>query len=177
METRGSRHFSGGALAPIQAADAAFLVAPPLKETAMRPAMFPHLFAAATVLVLAAPQAFAGTAEPVKECPPDQRLTAARELTAPPDEGATREVLTYTDISGWRGVEGLALRIRRVTVKPGGYVPLHYHFDRPSVDYIIEGETRGAQHVLRGADHPQGRRLLEPLRRLSRPLVAEPDRP
>lgn len=106
----------------------------------MRPAMFPHLFAAATVLVLAAPQAFAGTAEPVKECPPDQRLAVARELTAPPDEGATREVLTYTDISGWRGVEGLALRIRRVTVEPGGYVPLHYHFDRPSVDYIIEGE-------------------------------------
>ena len=59
---------------------------------------------------------------------------------APPDEGAIREVLSYADISGWRGVDGLALRIRRITVKPGGFVPLHYHFDRPSVDYIIQGE-------------------------------------
>jgi hypothetical protein len=96
--------------------------------------------AAAVATTLGGPAAHAGKAEPIKECPPDQRLTQARELTAPPDEGAIREVLTYTDISGWRGVEGLALRIRRITVKPGGFVPLHYHFDRPSVDYIIEGE-------------------------------------
>ena len=82
----------------------------------------------------------AGPAEPIKECPPEQRLAQAQELVAPPDEGAIREVLSYADISGWRGVDGLALRIRRITVKPGGFVPLHYHFDRPSVDYIIQGE-------------------------------------
>ena len=106
----------------------------------MRAYLLPRLLAAAAAVVLGVPAALAGKAEPVKECPPDQRLTTAQELTAPPDEGAIREVLTYTDLSGWRGVEGLALRIRRVTVKPGGYVPLHYHFDRPSVDYIVEGE-------------------------------------
>ncbi|MFO1037935.1 MAG: cupin domain-containing protein [Geminicoccaceae bacterium] len=96
--------------------------------------------ALALALTLTATSAFAVEAPPIKECPPDQRLTKAQELQAPPDEGAVREVLSYADVSGWRGIEGLALRIRRITVRPGGYVPLHYHFDRPSVDYIIQGE-------------------------------------
>jgi quercetin dioxygenase-like cupin family protein len=77
---------------------------------------------------------------PMKECPAEHRLTEARTLEAPPDEGAIREVLTHVPIGGWRGVEGLSLRIRRITVAPGGFVPLHYHNDRPSVDYMIEGE-------------------------------------
>ncbi len=106
----------------------------------MIPARFLRIAAAAAAIALAAPAAQAGKAEPVKECPPEQRLTEPRELVAPPDEGAIREVLSHADLSGWRGVEGLALRIRRITVKPGGYVPLHYHFDRPSVDYIVQGE-------------------------------------
>lgn len=89
---------------------------------------------------MAAPSAHAVTAEPIKECPAEHRLAQPRELTAPPDEGTIREVLTYVPIGGWRGVEGLALRIRRITVTPGGFVPLHYHQDRPSVDYVIEGE-------------------------------------
>ena len=96
--------------------------------------------AAALAAVIPVAATLAGPAEPIKECPADQRLAQPRELTAPPDEGTIREVLTYTSLSGWRGVEGLALRIRRITVQPGGFVPLHYHFDRPSVDYIVQGE-------------------------------------
>jgi hypothetical protein len=99
----------------------------------------PRPAAALLAGLLSATAAQAGPAEPIKECPPEQRLAQPRELSAPPDEGTVREVLSHTDISGWRGVDGLALRIRRITVRPGGYVPLHYHFDRPSVDYIVEG--------------------------------------
>ncbi len=91
-------------------------------------------------LIAGAPTAHAVEAQPVAECPPEFRLTAPQELVAPPDEGATREVLTWVSLDGWRGVEGLALRIRKLTVAPGGWVPLHWHNDRPSVDYIIEGE-------------------------------------
>ena len=96
--------------------------------------------AALVAAALAAGEARAVEAQPIAECPPEHRLAEPRTLTAPPDEGTVREVLTYVSIGGWRGVEGLSLRIRRITVKPGGFVPLHYHNDRPSVDYIIEGE-------------------------------------
>lgn len=89
---------------------------------------------------LAAPAALAVEAKPVRECPPEHRLTAPRDLVAPPDVGTVREVLSWTELTGWKGVEGLALRIRRITVVPGGFVPLHWHNDRPSVDFIVEGE-------------------------------------
>jgi quercetin dioxygenase-like cupin family protein len=92
------------------------------------------------ILAVTAPAAFAVDPKPIRECPPEHRLTTPRELTAPPDVGTTREVLSYAELTGWQGIQGLALRIRRITVEPGGYVPLHYHHERPSVDYIIQGE-------------------------------------
>jgi quercetin dioxygenase-like cupin family protein len=94
----------------------------------------------AVACLLAAPAARAVDSQPMKECPPEHRLTKPRDLAAPPDVGTIREVLTYVSIGGWRNVQGLSLRIRRITVEPGGFVPLHYHNDRPSVDYVIEGE-------------------------------------
>lgn len=95
--------------------------------------------------------------QPMKECPVEHRLAAPRELVAPPDEGAVREVLTHVSLDGWRGVAGLALRIRRITVAPGGWVPLHWHDDRPSVDYIIEGElVEHASHCAVPLTHRAG---------------------
>lgn len=99
-----------------------------------------NLSVAALLVVLTVPAVAAGEAEPASKCPPESRLTEPRQLVAPPDKGAVREVLSYAMLDGWRGVQGLALRIRRITVVPGGFVPLHWHNDRPSVDYIIEGE-------------------------------------
>jgi hypothetical protein len=103
----------------------------------------PALLAAACLL--AAIAARAAESAPMKECPPEHRLASPRDLVAPPGEGTIREVLTHVAIGGWRGVEGLSLRIRRITVEPGGFVPLPYHNDRPSVDDVIEGET--AEHA------------------------------
>jgi quercetin dioxygenase-like cupin family protein len=96
--------------------------------------------AAAAVLIALATAAQAGPADPIKECPPEHRLTQPRELTPPPDEGTLREVLSYVDITGVQGAKDAVLRIRRIKVEPGGYVPLHWHNERPSVDYIMEGE-------------------------------------
>ena len=107
--------------------------------------------AMALTLALWSSTVLAGPARPVEQCPPDQRLAKPQELVAPPDEGAIREVLSYADMTGWRGVDGLALRIRRITVKPGGFVPLHYHYDRPSVDFIVQGEL--VEHNAGAAGH------------------------
>jgi quercetin dioxygenase-like cupin family protein len=37
-------------------------------------------------------------------------------------------------------VAGRSLRMRRLTVQPGGALELHTHKDRPAVSYILEGE-------------------------------------
>ncbi len=95
---------------------------------------------AALAILLSAGAASAAEPVVIKECPPEHRLAAPRELKAPPDEGTVREVKSFVPLDGWRGVEELALRIRKLTVVPGGWVPLHWHDDRPTVDYIIQGE-------------------------------------
>lgn len=99
------------------------------------------LFSGAALAILLSTGA-ASAVEPVviNECPAEHRLSAPRELKAPPDEGTVREVKSFVPLDGWRGVEALALRIRKLTVVPGGFVPLHWHDDRPTVDYIIKGE-------------------------------------
>lgn len=111
-----------------------------MTATRQHRAMHAALLVAIAIAVGDAPAAQAVDALPVEECPSAARLAAPRELIAPPDEGTIREVLTWVSLDGWRGVEGLALRIRKLTVKPGGWVPLHWHNDRPSVDYIVKGE-------------------------------------
>jgi quercetin dioxygenase-like cupin family protein len=38
------------------------------------------------------------------------------------------------------GLEGRALRMRRITIPPGGvFGPLHDHIDRPGVVYVLQG--------------------------------------
>jgi hypothetical protein len=90
--------------------------------------------AAAAAVTAASLPAVAG------ECPAGQLLSTPRELTAPPDVGTMRQVLASVDLSGWRGVDGLALRMRRLVVAKDGFVPLHWHNDRPSVVYVVSGE-------------------------------------
>lgn len=49
--------------------------------------------------------------------------------------------------------KGRTLRMREVTIAPGGLLPMHSHADRPSVSYVlqgtlveyVEGETTGKQ--------------------------------
>ncbi|HEU0223592.1 MAG TPA: cupin domain-containing protein [Paracoccaceae bacterium] len=94
----------------------------------------PSLAFAALLGALAAPGAQAGS------CPPDQLLDQPRELENAPDIGVDRPVLSTVDLAGWRGMGTFLLRLRRITVAPGGVVPTHWHEDRPSIVYILNGE-------------------------------------
>ncbi len=84
--------------------------------------------------VLAASAANAGS------CPKDKVLTKPQPIRDAPDKGVEREILSMVDLSGWRGVKGLMLRTRRLTVAPHGIVPTHQHDDRPSIVYVVKGE-------------------------------------
>ena len=87
------------------------------------------------LLALAAP-AFAG------ECPANKVLATPRNVEAVTDMSKLRaEVVQTVDPSGWRGMKGLILRTRRLTILPGGFVPTHSHADRPAIIYIISGQV------------------------------------
>jgi quercetin dioxygenase-like cupin family protein len=92
--------------------------------------------------VLAACTALAGPAF-AGECPADKhgvdvtRPTSA-EATAP--KGLTDTVLSAIDLSKTGSqFAGYQIRIRKLTIEPGGVVPWHSHSARPSNIYIISG--------------------------------------
>jgi quercetin dioxygenase-like cupin family protein len=61
--------------------------------------------------------------------------------TAPETRGITSEVLATVDLGPEiEGMAGRELRMRIVTMEPGGvYGPLHDHVDRPGLVYILQG--------------------------------------
>jgi quercetin dioxygenase-like cupin family protein len=63
------------------------------------------------------------------------------EQPAPESKGVTTEVLGTVDLGREiEGMEGRQLRMRMVTIEPGGvFGPLHDHKDRPGLVYILQG--------------------------------------
>ena len=63
------------------------------------------------------------------------------EQAAPETKGITSEVLATVDLGPEiEGMAGRELRMRIVTMEPGGvYGPLHDHVERPGVVYILQG--------------------------------------
>jgi quercetin dioxygenase-like cupin family protein len=61
---------------------------------------------------------------------------AARETT-----GVTTEVLGTMDLGGeLEGMAGRRLRMRLVTIEPGGaFGPMHDHAGRPGIVYVLQG--------------------------------------
>lgn len=59
----------------------------------------------------------------------------------PPTRGITVELLGTVDLGPeLEGLAGRELRMRLVTIEPGGvYGPLHDHRDRPGIVYILQG--------------------------------------
>ena len=85
--------------------------------------------------VIAAAPALAGS------CPADKVLKTPRKIEAVTDASKlTAEVVQTVDPTGWRGMRGIMLRTRMLTILPGGFVPTHGHADRPAIIYIISGE-------------------------------------
>lgn len=86
-------------------------------------------------VALAPALAFAGA------CPADKVLKTPQKIESVTDDSKLKgEVVNMVDPSGWRGMKGLMLRTRRLTILPGGFVPTHSHADRPAIIYIISGE-------------------------------------
>ena len=56
-------------------------------------------------------------------------------------KGVTVELLSTVDLGPEiEGMEGRLLRMRRVTIEPGGvFGPLHDHVGRPGIVYILQG--------------------------------------
>ena len=95
--------------------------------------------AAATVALAAAlvsPAAFAG------ECPADKLMADATKPNATPAKGVTDKVLAAINLAEEPAkIENRMLRLRKLTIAPGGVVPWHSHGDRPAIIYIVSGEV------------------------------------
>lgn len=63
------------------------------------------------------------------------------EGVTPENSGVTTEVLAMVDLAGEiEGMEGRALRMRLVTIEPGGvFGPIHDHKGRPGAVYVLQG--------------------------------------
>lgn len=72
-------------------------------------------------------------------CPADQVLTEPRVIEQIPAKALEREVLANVRLEGWRDMGGFILRMRRLIVQPGGFIPTHMHDDRPAIVTVISG--------------------------------------
>jgi quercetin dioxygenase-like cupin family protein len=65
----------------------------------------------------------------------------SNEQPAPETNGVTAEVLATVDLGPEiEGMAGRQLRMRLVTIEPGGVLgPMHDHNDRPGIVYILQG--------------------------------------
>lgn len=63
------------------------------------------------------------------------------EQLSPPTRGIEVEELTVVDLGPeLPGMEGRRLRMRKVTIAPGGvFGPVHDHVGRPGMVYVLEG--------------------------------------
>jgi quercetin dioxygenase-like cupin family protein len=63
------------------------------------------------------------------------------EQAAPETEGVTVQLLAALDLGPEiEGMAGRQLRMRMVTIEPGGvFGPIHDHVDRPGMVYILRG--------------------------------------
>ena len=65
----------------------------------------------------------------------------SHEPAAPETNGVAVEVLSTVDLAPEiEGMEGRQLRMRMVTIEPGGaFGPIHDHIGRPGTVYILQG--------------------------------------
>ena len=63
------------------------------------------------------------------------------EPTGPETRGVEVELLATVDLGAEiQGLEGRRLRMRRVTIEPGGvFGPVHDHVGRPGTVYVLQG--------------------------------------
>ena len=71
----------------------------------------------------------------------EEERTMSKEQVAPETRGVAVELLTTVDLAREiEGMEGRQLRMRMVTIEPGGvFGPIHNHEGRPGTVYILQG--------------------------------------
>ena len=68
---------------------------------------------------------------------------AAGQRQSPPTQtvGQTEELLRSIDLTNeLDSAAGRPLRMRKITLQPGGVLGLHNHVDRPAVTYLLQGQ-------------------------------------
>lgn len=75
-----------------------------------------------------------------RKCAGERKLAKPRDLAVVAEKSLKRQTLEEVSLKDWRGVGDLFLRMRMLTIEPGGFVPTHYHDDRPSIVYVLQGE-------------------------------------
>jgi quercetin dioxygenase-like cupin family protein len=70
-----------------------------------------------------------------------EEYTMSNEQAAHETKGVTVELLATVDLGlEIEGMAGRQLRMRMVTIEPGGvFGPIHDHKDRPGIVYILQG--------------------------------------
>jgi quercetin dioxygenase-like cupin family protein len=70
-----------------------------------------------------------------------EESTVGGEQVAPETRGVEVQLLATVDLAGEiEGMEGRLLRMRMVTIEPGGvFGPVHDHVGRPGTVYILQG--------------------------------------
>jgi quercetin dioxygenase-like cupin family protein len=71
---------------------------------------------------------------------------SGQQPAAPATKGVNAQQLAAVDLGPEiEGMAGRQLRMRKITLEPGGFFALHSHKDRPGTVYVLEGritETR-----------------------------------
>jgi quercetin dioxygenase-like cupin family protein len=69
-------------------------------------------------------------------------FAAGQRQPPPQNVGQSEELLRTLDLTNeLESVKGRQLRMRKITLQPGGALALHDHVGRPAVTYILEGEV------------------------------------
>ena len=70
-----------------------------------------------------------------------EETAMSNERTVPETKGVTAKLLAALDLGPEiEGMTGRQLRMRMVTIEPGGvFGPIHDHIDRPGIVYILQG--------------------------------------
>lgn len=76
----------------------------------------------------------------------------SNEQVAPETKGVAVKLLATVDLGPEiEGMTGRQLRMRLVTIDPGGvFGPIHSHKDRPGTVYILQGNLRPPRRRRRG---------------------------
>lgn len=92
-------------------------------------------------------------------------IATAQERAAPTDtKGARTEAVSALDVThAFEDLDGRQLRIRRITVEPGGHLAVHEHTGRPGSVFVLEGTFTEHRDGSEARDYRPGQAFTEPV--------------